>query len=112
MRLEAAALLGELAYACQAENLKSAAVGEYRPVPRLETVQSARCPERVKAGPEIQVIGVSKNDLGFDIFLKITMIDAFNGADRTHGHKNGSPYHAVVGVEKSGTGRACAVLMN
>ena len=85
-----------------AEYLESTAVGEDGAVPVFEFVQSACCPERVKAGTEIKVIGVAEYDFGVDIFLEVPVVYALDRSDGAHRHEYGGADLAVVGGYDAG----------
>ena len=63
VRLEDHALLGDLAQAAQAEDLKAAGIGEDGVRPGHEAVQSAHLADQLVPGPQIQMIGVGQQDL-------------------------------------------------
>ena len=62
VRLEVHALFADLPQAAQAENLKAAGIGQDRARPRHEPMQSAQPLNRLMPGPQIQMIGVAKNN--------------------------------------------------
>ena len=63
MVLKMRALFRDLANLRERENLVTAAVGQDRPVPVHEAMQSAEMPNHFHSGPNEKVIGVSENDL-------------------------------------------------
>src|SRR2546427_7451249 len=56
MRLEPDAVFTDIAQRTQAEDLKSAAVGEDRPVPSHEPVEPAQTRHRLLSGPQEEVV--------------------------------------------------------
>ena len=80
-------------------------------VPVLELVKSARRPEDIQSGTEVQMIGIAENDLGLDIFFKVFMVYPLHGAYSAYGHENGSADITVAGVEHSATGGGMRVGM-
>ena len=57
------AFLGDLAQLRQRENLETAAVGQNRPIPVHERVQSTKVPKHIEPRPDKQVIGIRQNNL-------------------------------------------------
>ena len=58
------AIFGHFGALGQAEDLKSAAVGQDRPRPPHELVQAAESGDRLFAGAQSQMVGVGQHDLG------------------------------------------------
>ena len=63
MRLERHASFIDLSKLVQAEYLIAAAVGQDRPIPTHEAVQSAELRDGFASGTKHQVIGIAKQDL-------------------------------------------------
>jgi hypothetical protein len=63
-RTELDAGLGDLSELREAEHLEAAGVGEDRPVPAHEAMQSAELTHEAVPRPQKQVIGVGEHDLG------------------------------------------------
>jgi hypothetical protein len=63
-RTELDAGLGDFSELREAEHLEAAGVGEDRPVPAHEAMQSAELAHQAVPRPEKQVIGVGEHDLG------------------------------------------------
>ena len=61
------ALLGDLAQLCEAEHLKSAAVGEDGAVPAGKLVQAAHIGYQLITGAQMQMVGVAEHYLGADL---------------------------------------------
>ena len=64
MGLELRAILGDAAPLGEAEDLIPAAVGEDRPLPPDEPVQPAGARDEIVTGPQIEMVGVAKDDFG------------------------------------------------
>ena len=76
MRTKRHAVIGHFAEIAQAEDLKAARIGEDRMRPRHELVETAHLADQFMAGPEIQVIGIRKQNLDaelFEILLRLTL---------------------------------------
>ena len=76
---EGHALLGDLAQLCQTEHLKSAAVGQDRPVPAGKLVQAAHIRYQLVAGTQMQMVGVAQHDLRADILQILRRQAALDG---------------------------------
>ena len=87
MGAEKHALFCDLAQIAEAEHLEAAAVGEDRTIPVHEAVETAELTNKLMPWPQIQVIGIGKNDLRFCIFELIGRqgLDGGLGADRHEG---------------------------
>ena len=101
MRLEAAPLLRDLADLRQREHLESAAVGQDRPVPVLELVQSADLAQGLQTWTKVKMIGVAKNDLRLHILLQVPMVDPLDRTDSPDRHEYGSPHLTMIRSENS-----------
>ena len=77
MGAEACPLFGNFRQVLQAENLETATVGENRPLPVHEPVQTAETADKFMTGPEIEVVGVAEDDLrpDFDQILRRHRLD-------------------------------------
>ena len=67
--LKVHSLLGNLPQPGQGEDLKTPAIGKYRSLPAHEFVQTALPGDHLFSGPNVKMIGISKNDLGTE-FVK------------------------------------------
>ena len=63
VRAKFSALFGDLCQLRQGKDLEAAAVGQHGFVPAHEFWQAAHLLDDVRTGPQVQVIGVTKNDL-------------------------------------------------
>ena len=76
MRTKRDAVVGHFAEIAQAEDLKAARIGEDRVRPRHEFMQAAHLADQLMAGPEIQMIGIRKQNLNaelFEILLRLSL---------------------------------------
>ena len=105
--LEGDALLAQAADLGERHHLEAAGVGEDRPVPAHEAVQSAEPRHPFGARPQHQVIGVAEDDLGAGLAHLIAgqRLDRAGGADR---HEGGRLDHAARGDQAAGPRRAVA----
>ena len=101
VRLETATLLGDFSDFGQREHLESAAVRQDRSVPVLKLVKSADLFQGVETRPQIEMIGVAKDDLGLHILLQVPVIDPFDGAYRPDRHEYRSPHLTMIGGENA-----------
>ena len=94
MRAKCHAFFSHFAELAKAENLKTAGVGENRPRPRHESVQSPQPSNLVHSGPQIKVIGVAEQNLNAEFFEHI-LGHAFDRGLRPHGHEDWRLHLAV-----------------
>ena len=90
-------------------HLEAAAVGEPRPAPAREAVQSAELRHHVLAGPLVEVIGIREQDLRArrgELLGRYPAHRAVGG----HGHERGRGDRAVRGLEHAAARVAIAVL--
>ena len=99
MRGEGHALLGDLTQLCQTEHLKSAAVGQDRPVPAGELVQAAHIRYQLIAGTQMQVVGVAQHDLRADILQILRRQAALDGTGGGNVLEGRGLHRAVHGFE-------------
>ena len=48
------------------------------------------------------MIGVAKDNLGFDVLGQFVQVDALHGTHRTNGHEDGSEDVTMVGMQYAG----------
>ena len=104
-RLELHSLLGDLAQRAQAEHLKTAGIGQDRPIPAHEAMQAAMRRDHFQPRPQPQVEGVAQHDLRADLFQfeRRHRLDRAIGADRHEGRG----FDAAVGkLQRAATGKA------
>ena len=111
MRAEAAAFLRKFPATGQREDLKPAAVGQNRTVPRAETMQAAGSLQNIGPRTQVQMIGIAQNDLCARLVRQVAVKHALDAAYGTHGHENGRFDRPVVGRNQSGAGRAAGIGM-
>lgn len=77
----------DLAQIAEAEHLEAAAIGEDWAIPVHEAVETAELTDKLMPWPQIQVIGIGKNDLRFCIFELVRRqgLDSGLGADGHEG---------------------------
>lgn len=87
MGAEKHALFCDLAQITEAEDLEAAAVGEDWAIPVHEAVETAELTDKLMPWPQIQMIGIGKNDLRFCVFELVGRqgLDGGLGADRHEG---------------------------
>ena len=94
MGTEFHAVLGDLAQFRQGKHLKSAGIGEDRPIPVHEGMQISRLGDEILAGTQVQVVGIGKNDLRVAV-LQLVGGHGFHAGLGAHGHEDGGLDHAV-----------------
>ena len=104
MAPEGATLLCELADACEREHLEAAAICEDRAIPAVESVETSRGFEHSCPRPQVQVVGIAQNDLGFHLFVQVTYCNSLDAAHCAHGHEDGCLYGAVWCMEETCSG--------
>ena len=97
------ALFRDLAQLRQRENLVTAAVGQDRPIPIHEPMQSAEFSNHVEPRPNEQMIRVPENDLRLQL-NQLARADRFHAPLRPHRHKRRRLDHAVRGGEPPASG--------
>ena len=89
VRAELASFFSQLSYSGEREHLEAAGIGEDRAVPCIECVQSPGFLENVESWPEIQMVCVSENDLGFHLFSQFCEVHSFHSTACTDRHEDG-----------------------
>ena len=102
MRTEPNSIFGNSAQRLQAHHLKTAAVGQDRVRPRHEAMQPARLTNQFVAGTQIEMIGISQQDLHAQRF-EFILRHALHRAAGADGHENGRLDYAVRSVQQSRT---------
>ncbi len=105
MRLKEDALFLDLPRARQGKYLVAAAVRQYRPAPSAELMQPARLFQHLETGPQVEMIGIAKDDLRPDIFRQLLLGYGFYTPRRADRHKDGSKDLSMIGTDGSGPGR-------
>src|SRR6185437_14519331 len=102
MRTKAHALFAHLAQLAQAEHLEAAGVGEQGALPAHELVQPAQIPYQLVSRSQIEVIGVSQDDLRAQVartkVFQNVLRHRFNRSRRAARHKSRGFYIAVSGM--------------
>ena len=86
MVLKMHALLGDFAQFRERENLESTAVRQDRAVPRHELVQTPKAGDELFAWADMEVVGVSQNDLCAEA-AKLVRAHGFHRGLRADGHE-------------------------
>ena len=105
MRAERHAFFGDLAQIVQAENLEAAGVGENRPRPRHEAMQSAQLADLLDSRPQVEVISVSQKNLDAE-FLENVLRNALDRGQRSHRHEDWGFDFAMRRDQTAGAGGA------
>src|SRR5271170_7772706 len=87
MRTKFHAVFFYFANFCEAENLKTAAVGENWFFPIHEFVQTAGSADYVKSGTKIQMISVAENNLRAHL-VKFARVERLDAGLRADGHEH------------------------
>ena len=87
VRAECDALLVDFAKSVQAEYLESARVGEDRALPRHKAVQSTQPAYDVYTGPQVEVVGISEQNLDVQLVEQV-LGHAFDRGQRSNRHKD------------------------
>ena len=107
MGFEGSAFLGDLGEILEAEDLKTAAVGEDGPVPVHEFMQAAEAADQLMAGPDVEMVGVAEDDLGAQL-LEVFRGHALDRGLGAHRHEDRGLHRAVQGAHLAAPGRAIA----
>ena len=102
--LEGDAVFGDFAEVREAEDLETAGIGEDGPGPGHEAVQAAELTDEFVAGAEEEVVSVAEDDRGAQVFPKVALSEAFDGALSADGHEDRGGDIAVFGVQDAGAG--------
>ncbi|SRR5579871_3269922 len=105
MGSEGDSFFGDAAQVVEAENLETARVRQNRTGPAHELVQSAKAANQFMPRTQIEMVGISQNNLGVKIFKDI-LRDSFNRSLRSNGHKDRRFYRAVCRRDGCKTRRA------
>ena len=84
---------------CQTEYLKSAAVGQDRPVPAGKLVQAAHIRYQLVAGTQMQMVGIAQHDLRADILQILRRQAALDGTGGSNVLEGRGLHRAVHGFE-------------
>ncbi len=104
MGLEGAPLLSDLPYLRKRKHLETAAVREYRSVPRLKPVKSACRPEGLQTRTEIKMIGIAQDDFRVDVILEFLMVDTLDRPYRAHRHEDRGADLTMVSGDQAASG--------
>ena len=107
MRAKGDAIFLDLAQFTQAENLEAAGIGENRPRPCHETMQSTEIADGLDSRAQIKMVGIAQQDLNAKIFEEV-LGHAFDRGERANRHKYRGFDFAMGRNQSSGTGGAGA----
>src|SRR5580704_17878332 len=99
MRLKNNTFLLYFPGAGQREHLVATTIRQYRPVPAVKPVKATRLLQYLRAGPEIQVIGIAQNDLGIDVLRQLPLGYRFHTSHRAYRHKDRRKDLPMVGSD-------------
>jgi hypothetical protein len=100
-------LFGNFSDISQAPDLKATRVGQKRPIPTDEPVQPAHRAKNLYSRPQPEVIRITQNDLGIQIFrLQFFEPDTFDAAQRSYRHKYRGFDHGMPRSKSPCTGLA------
>ena len=105
MRTEGRPLFGDLGQILETENLEPPGIGEDWPIPVHKLVQTAEAANEFVAGTDIEVVGVTEDDLRPDLdqILRCHRLDRTQGA---HRHEDRRLHGAVQGRDFAAAGLA------
>ena len=86
------------------EDLEAAGVGQDRAVPRHERMEPAEVADQLVAGPEMQVVRVTEQNLGAEA-AHLERVERLDGSFRPDGHEDGSPHVPVPRSQHTGPRR-------
>ena len=89
VRMEHDALLGDLANAGKAKDLKSTRIGENGARPGHEAVQSPKLTNQLVAGTKIKMIGIAENNACIELFGEIALRKSLDSGLCPYRHKDG-----------------------
>ena len=93
----------DLVAVCEREDLVAARVGEDRPIPAHEFVDSAQLLDQFMPRTQVKVVGVGE-DHGRSGALDLLGRNAFDGAAGAHGHEDGRLHLSVGCGKRAGAG--------
>ena len=103
MRTEPCSLLSQLTVGGERKHLETSAVGKDRLLPSVELMKPTDLLENLYSWTKIEMIGVSKDNLGLDVVAQFMLMHGFYTTECAHRHENRSAYLSVVGSDKAGT---------
>ncbi len=104
VRTEDDAFFDDFADTGEAEDLKSAGIGEDGARPGHEAVQSAEGADELVTGAQVEVIGIAEEDLDVEILGEVALGEALDGGLGADGHEDGRADIAVRGMQYPGAG--------
>lgn len=104
VRAELHALFADFAQLAQAEHLKPAGIGEQRPLPGHEFVQSAKLPHLRRSRTKIKMISITQEQFHPKLLQHI-LGNSFDRAERAAGHEDWGLHRSVWSDDPSRAGR-------
>ena len=95
----------------QGVDLVTTAVGEDGLVPAVETVKPAGLFQNVDSRPEIQMIGITEDDLGPDHAFQFVLVYGLDRSGGTYRHEDRCLDSAVRRLDQAGPGFGMEVFM-
>ncbi len=90
------AFFRDLAAMRKAEYLIAATVRQDGPLPVHEPVETTGGFHRLHPRPQVEMVGIAQDDLGFYLLLQLGLVDALYRPDRPDRHENGGRYFPVI----------------
>ena len=84
--------------------LISSTIGENISVPVHKLMQTSCLLQNSRSRAQVEVIGISKNNICINIFCKFSLLHSLNRSHRPYRHKDRSFYYSVVSSNTSSTG--------
>src|ERR1039457_4404724 len=110
MGLELDPFFTDLSQFSQTEHLESAAIGQYRPFPVHESVQTAQLLHQPVSWAQVKMICVGQDDLGIDR-QQVLRSHGLDSSICSHRHENRGFNFTVGCFQRTEAGSAGAVLM-
>ena len=104
MRTKFSSFFTQLSDSGQREYLETTAVSQHRAVETVKTVQSACFLDHVQSRTQIEVIGITQNNLRLNILFQFGQMYSLNRAQCAHRHKDRCLYLPVVCGNQTRTG--------
>src|SRR5690606_15496900 len=109
MGFEPHPFLLDLAVGRKRIDLISTAVGKDISVPVHEFMKSPRLLQDVGLRPQVQVVGISKNDVRIDLLLQFPLMHSFYGSCGAYRHEDRGLDNSVIGGNLPGPGTAAGI---
>src|SRR5689334_21854855 len=107
VRAKCYAFLTDLAEFAEAEDLKSAGVGEHGAIPRHEAVEASKLADVLVSRSEIEMVSVAENDFRAQFFEDV-LRNGLHCGDSANGHEDWRFDHTMRRDDASGASAAIA----